>query len=245
MIKLPISSTEQQMGKYDDEATTSIPERTATSLAVRLNLIANRLMMSVMLASGAGENRATSAATDRLPSLRPVGSGMNGPFVCPSTRQCMYMFHQQQIHHHGIVFFFVVNKNINASSCSDARTSLMESRAASASVSAQETTPGQAASSLALMASTTSYPRTPRFSGASFSAVLPGRGGVEQDGALAAAHEAVEGEEPEHGGRQVRRLGHHGRHLLQHHVLRLRASLVVRAHHQHLALCRRHRYRTD
>jgi hypothetical protein len=42
------------------------------------------------------------------------------------------------------------------------------------SVSAQETTPGQAASSLALMASTTSYPRTPRFSGASFSAVLPG-----------------------------------------------------------------------
>ena len=60
----------------------SVPERTARSLAVRLNLVANRAMMSAMVAPGGGELGATSAATDLLPSLRPVGSGMKGPFVC-------------------------------------------------------------------------------------------------------------------------------------------------------------------
>jgi hypothetical protein len=48
---------------------------------VRLNLLAKSAMMSAMVAPGGGELRATSAATDLLPSLRPVGSGMKGPFV--------------------------------------------------------------------------------------------------------------------------------------------------------------------
>jgi hypothetical protein len=48
---------------------------------VRLNLLAKSATMSAMVAPGGGELRATSAATDLLPSLRPVGSGMKGPFV--------------------------------------------------------------------------------------------------------------------------------------------------------------------
>lgn len=58
-----------------------VPERTARSLAVKLNL-AKMVRRSLTVAPGAGELAATSAALELLPSLRPVGSGMYGPFVC-------------------------------------------------------------------------------------------------------------------------------------------------------------------
>ena len=59
------------------------PERTARSLAVRLNL-AKRAMRSSTVAPGLGELGATSAAEDLLPSSRPVGIGMYGPLVYQS-----------------------------------------------------------------------------------------------------------------------------------------------------------------
>jgi hypothetical protein len=67
----------------------------------------------------------------------------------------------------------------------------MASLAASATMSAQETTPGQTASSTALAVSMTSKPPSDPFGPASFSAVLPTVESISSDASHPYVHESA------------------------------------------------------
>lgn len=133
-----------------------IPLRRTSSLA--WSPFCMNLSLSISIESLTSGMSLASDKFETRPSLRPVGTSYAGPFACIwwiDQNGEVYKERSEGFH----VFFFVTKD--------------IASRAAKATMSAHETTPGHAASTSALTASIISNPLTPSCPNANFSEIAP------------------------------------------------------------------------
>ena len=139
----------------------SLPDNRTRSVTLS-PLLANLVCRVLKLKAGAGMFCKASVEFDTVPSLRPVGTLQNGPPYCCSDSE-------------ELGYYKSVRSNfVKWLKCSVWVLTIVttESLATSETTSAHETIPGHSFSSKLLTPSMKPKPRTVRFGGESFSAVL-------------------------------------------------------------------------